>query len=334
MGRIPYVLAISLALAASIGSRAQDQTTSSPRPNLAEVRFGDGSIVRMTLLQENLEVLTKYGKLLIPLSDVRRVEFGLHVPQDVHQQINQSIKRLASDVYKERDVASKDLVQVGHFAFPSLQKASRSGDQEVAYRAVSVIKQISERVAPELLRLREDDVIQTTEFVVIGRITSDTIKAHSPHFGEVALKLSELRTVHLRQNGGRNDLVVDAGKYGSTLDQWFDTGVAVDAAQRMVITSDGQVDLWPQEAGKYIATPKGYNNTPGKGGLYPAGVLIGRIGENGKTFLIGERFEGTAAEEGKLFLLIVPSPWNNASTGHYRVRLQTEHVAIGAKKLP
>jgi hypothetical protein len=330
MGRIPYVLALCLALAASSRSLAQSSTPLSPRPNLAEVRFGDGSIVRMTLLQEDLEVQTKYGKLSIPLSDVRRVEFGLHVPADVNQQITQSIKRLASDVYKERDVASKDLVQVGHLAYPSLQKASKSGDQEVAYRAVNVLKQISERVAPDLLKLRDEDVIHTAEFVVIGKITSSTLKAHSPHFGEVSLKLSELRAMHLRQQGGKQDLIVDATKYGSSLEQWCDTGVVVDANQRIVITGEGQVDLWPQGPGQYLAAPKGYN-TAGKGGQFMAGALVGRIGESGKTFLIGERYEATTTEEGKLYVLIVPSPWNNASTGSYRIRVQSEVATVAQR---
>lgn len=330
MGRKPFTLALSLTLAVSSWSLAQEQPNSSPRSHLAEVRFGDGSIVRMTVLQEELEVLTKYGKLSIPVADIRRVDFGLHVPNDVHRQINQSIKRLASDVYKERDGASKDLVQVGHFAFPMLQKASRSGDQEVAVRAASVIKQISERTSPELLKLREEDVIQTTEFTVIGRITATTIKAHSQHFGDVALKLSELRTMHLRQQGGKQELVVDAGKYGSSLDQWYDTGVTLDAAQRLVVNSDGQVDLWPQGPGQYLAAPKGYN-TAGKGGQFMAGALVGRIGENGKAFFIGERYEGTASEEGRLYLLIVPSPWNNASAGNYRVRIQTDLAALGSR---
>jgi hypothetical protein len=222
------------------------------------------------------------------------------------------------------------LIQVGHFAFPLLQKATRSGDQEVRYRAVSVIKQISERVSPELLRLREEDVIHTTEFTVIGRITSQTLKANSPHFGDVALKLSELRTVHLRQNGGKHELVVDAAKHGSSLDQWCDTGIIVDSQQRMLITSEGQVDLWPQGPGQYLAAPKGYN-TAGKGGQFMAGALVGRIGESGKAFLIGERYDGSAQEEGKLYLQIVPSPWNNASGGQYRVRIQTDHVALGSR---
>jgi len=136
--------------------------------------------------------------------------------------------------------------------------------------------------------------------------------------------------MHLRQQGGKQEIVVDAGKYGSALDQWMDTGITVDAAQRLAITSEGQVDLWPQGPGQYLAVPKGYN-TAGKGGQFLAGALVGRIGENGKTFLIGERYDGTISDEGKLYLQIVPSPWNNASTGSYRVRVQADHAAFSSR---
>jgi hypothetical protein len=52
-----------------------------------------------------------------------------------------------------------------------------------------------------------------------------------------------------------------------------------------------------------------------------AGILLGRIGENGKVFVIGERYQGTPNQEGTLYLLIAPSPWNNASTGSYKVKI-------------
>ncbi len=323
------VLGLMVALIATPAMYAQESP--SPQPSLAEVRFGDGSVVRMTLKQDDIEVQTKYGKLNIPLSDVRKVEFGLHVPPEMKQEIAKAVKQLGSEVYKERDRASKELVQAGHFAIPSLHRVSKSSDQEVAYRAASIIKQISERVAPELLKLREDDVIHTTEFMVIGKLTSPTLKAYSPHFGEVSLKLSELRTMHVRQRDTKLDLTVDAAKHGSTPDQWCETGITVDTGQRLVVTSSGQVDLWPQTPGQYMAAPKGYN-TAGKGGQFMAGALVGKIGENGKAFYIGDRYEGSVTEEGKLYLLIVPGPWNNASTGTYRVRVQTDHAVIGTPK--
>jgi len=323
MGRIPFILALALALTAG-ASQAQET-----RPNLTEVRFHDGSIVRVTLLQENVEVLTKYGKLTIPLSEIRRIEFGMHTPADVDKRIGQSIKKLGSDAHKERDLAGRDLVNAGHYAFSALLKASKSGDQEVATRASSVIKKISESAPPDLLKVSADDVVTTDGFTVVGRIMSETIRANSVHFGDVDLKLSGLRTAHLRRHREKYEITVDAARNGSTLDQWFDTGCALDKSQRLSVASDGQVDLWPQGPGQYVATPKGYN-TAGKGGQYLAGALIGRIGENGKTFLIGDRFEGSATEEGKLYLLIVPSPWNNTSAGNYRVRLETASAAIGA----
>ena len=38
-------------------------------------------------------------------------------------------------------------------------------------------------------------------------------------------------------------------------------------------------------------------------------------------FLIGDRFDGKLEAEGKLYLIIGPSPWNCASTGTYDVKI-------------
>jgi hypothetical protein len=296
----------------------------------AEVRLGDGSLVRMTILQENLEVMTKYGKLTVPFRDIRRIDFGLHLPDGAAPQIQAAISRMGSSVYKQREGAIKDLVDMGVLAYPSLKKASHSSDLEVAQRAATAIKRISEKVPPENLRLKIEDTIQTTEFPIIGRIVSPTIKANSVHFGDMTLKLSDLRTMHLRGNRDEIEVTVDAAKYGSGPDQWLDSGVLVDGNLRLVVRGDGQVDLWPQGPGQYMAGPKGYT-TAGKGGVYMAGTLLGRIGDNGKVFVIGERYDGVAANEGKLYLQIVPSPWNNASSGSYRVRIHTDYVALSGR---
>jgi hypothetical protein len=321
-------LALSMAVLTCSMTLAQGQGKKDvPRPNLAEVRFGDGSLVRMTILQEDLEVMTKYGKLTIPIRDIRRIDFGLHLPEGVGQHIDNSIKLLGSETYKERDEAVKHLVHYGPLAYPFLQRASRNPDPEVSQRASGVIKRITEKTAPENLRIKEEDAIQTAEFPVTGRILHPVIRAHSTHFGDLSLKLSDLRTLFVRGASADNELVVDAAKYGSAPEQWLDTGLVADASQRLVISGEGQVDLWPQGPGQYMTGPKGYS-TAGKGGHFMAGALIAKVGENGKVFAVGEKFEGVAPEEGKVFLQIVPSPWNNASSGSYRVRLSMENVAF------
>jgi hypothetical protein len=324
-----FYAALSGVLIAASFTFAQESAKEA-KTHLAEVRFNDGSLVRMAILQDDLEVVTRYGKLTIPLRDIRRIDLGLHLPPGMDQQIDQSIRLLASNAYKERDDASKGIIQAGHLAYPFLKKASRNQDLEVAHRVTGLMKRIAEKHPPEMLRMKEEDVIHTAEFPVIGRIAAPTIKAHSTHFGDLALKLSDLRTVHLRAASGDRELTVDAGKHGSAPDQWLDTGVNVDGSVRLVVTCEGQVDLWPSGPGQYLTTPKGYT-TAGKGSTYMAGALVARIGESGKVFLVGERYDGSPSEEGKLFLQIVPSPWNNASTGSYRVRIHTDHVALTAR---
>ena len=51
------------------------------------------------------------------------------------------------------------------------------------------------------------------------------------------------------------------------------------------------------------------------------GTLIGRVGEGGDTFLIGDRFDGPVDREGKLYLQIISSPYDNGATGSYQVKV-------------
>jgi hypothetical protein len=326
---IPATLAVALS-SPVLGAAQEAAGTKDPKAHIAEVRFADGSIVRMTMLQDQLDVMTRYGKLSIPIGDIRRIEFGMHMPGGMGEQIAASIRQLGSDVYRDREGAGKELLQAGHWACPSLHKACKSTDPETAQRAGQILKQISEKTSPELLRLKEDDVIHTNEFTVVGKIASPTLKAQSPHFGDVSLKLCDLRALHVRQQCNTGEWVVDAGKYGCEPNQWLETNVTVDPSMRLVVVVNGQIDLWPQTPGQYLASPKGYNAV-GKGGPFMAGSLIGRVGESGKPFLIGERFESAVGEEGKLYLHIVPSPWNAPSIGSYHVRIHTDPIALTSR---
>jgi hypothetical protein len=51
------------------------------------------------------------------------------------------------------------------------------------------------------------------------------------------------------------------------------------------------------------------------------GALLGKIGENGEPFVVGERYEATPEKEGTLFLQIAPSPWQCPSAGTYDVKI-------------
>jgi hypothetical protein len=332
MVRLGTGLLLSTIVATGIGSAQGPGKTDAARPVEAEIHFIDGSMVRASMLQDHVDVMTRYGKLTIPVREIRRIDFGIHLSEGVRQRVEAAIKQLGSDTYRQRQEASKQLIELGALAYPAVNAATASSDLEVAKRAQAILKTIRDKVPGDQLRTKVDDFILTTEFPVTGRIISPALRARTAYFGDVDVRLSELRNLRLHGGSGEVDVVVDAAKYGSAPDQWFDTGFGVDVHGRLVITATGTVDLWPQTPGQYMATPKGYGQPgPTKAGRYMAASLIGRVGETGTPFLIGDRYEGTPGQEGPLFLHIVPSPWNNASTGTYQVKVSTTGAALGGR---
>ena len=124
--RLILVLGVLLPIG---GSPAQTEDSKGlPQRNQVEVRFIDGSTVRMELLQEDLEVITKYGKLTVPAGDIRHIEFGLHLSDFTVKKVQDLIARLGSKAHAEREGASKDLVLLGYEAFPAHPRLRLTAD--------------------------------------------------------------------------------------------------------------------------------------------------------------------------------------------------------------
>src|SRR5262245_4870575 len=136
----------------------------------AEVRFADGSAVRMVLTQSAVDVVTRYGTLSIPVADVRKIEFGLRYPDGVQARIDAEIHRLVSDDARTRDAAARELLTFRELANPALKRATTATDTALAKRATDVLKQLEEKVGPDKARVRDQDTIHTSEFTVVGRI--------------------------------------------------------------------------------------------------------------------------------------------------------------------
>ncbi len=160
---------------------------------------------------------------------------------------------------------------------------------------------------------------------------SPGLQGKSEYFGNVQLQLSQMRQLRHLHAPGEVTVTVDASQYGSQHGQWLDSGVSVEGSATLLIVANGTIDIYPQSPGQYVSTPKGYGNIVLAPGARVAptpvnlrnysGALFGRIGGDGDAFYIGDRFEGTAGRDGKLYLHIVPSPWNNASAGSFQVKI-------------
>jgi len=319
------------------GSTGEGTKKDPIKPGEVEARFGDGSAVRMIMLQESIEIVTKFGKLSVPTAEIRHIDLGIHLPEGVDKKIDAALKRLGSEVFKDRDAAVKELIALGPHAYPALSFAAKSSDIEVVKRAETAIKGIRQKYPADQLRTTINDRIQTTDFPIVGRIISPKIKARTLYFGDLDLKLAELRTINWLSGLIDLEISVDAGKYANRFNNpWMDTGVTLDGMGGLLITASGQVDLLNDGSGQGISGPEGNRNLGGgpggggRGGL--AGTLVGKIGENGQQFTIGSRYQTTSTREGKLYVQIVPGPnWggNQMATGAYTVHIKAGPNAIG-----
>src|SRR2546425_327515 len=210
-----------------------------PNPNEVEVRLSDGSRLRMLILQGSFDIETKYGKLTAPTSDLRRIEFGIRPA--LAKKIDEAVERLGHKSFQERENAMKELIAIGGAAHLALHKAAKSKDAEVAQRANKALEQIRQKVPENRLRVRDDDIVQTAEFTIAGRVLNPTIMAKSAVFGETELNILDLCGIRWLGKTAEVDLEVDAAKYAVNASQWLDTGIELGLDDELVISAYGKV---------------------------------------------------------------------------------------------
>jgi hypothetical protein len=285
-----------------------------------EVRFADSSVVRMTFAQPSLEVVTKFGKLQVPIDEIRGIEFGIRYPEGLENKITQLIEQLSSSSVREVNEAREDLLSLKALSYPAVKRASTSTNPKIASHAYDIVKKLEE-IVPVPARLRDHDLIRAAEFPIAGRIAVPSFKGRTKYFGEVTVQIAEIRNLRSLASGGDVELTIEAAKYAAlSQTEWLETDVDVDEGTPLVIEASGTVDLYPS-GGNYKTNPDGNPPQGRSPDGNPPGALLGRIGTNGKTFVVGGNYKGSASESGKLYLRISCSPWNNASTGSYQVKI-------------
>jgi len=289
-------------------------------PRLMELRFHDSSVLRNVVLSGTIELHTKYGKLTIPIDDARRIEFGVHMSEETAKKLERALTNLGSTVFQEREAAGRELVALGRFAYPALQRLAKGADLETTKRVEALIKEISAKVPAYQLRLKEEDVVFTADSVIAGRLVGQ-LDAKSEHLGDMRLKMSHLRELRAIGKDENLTVTVDAAQHNGASNQWLETDFTVEKGSKVMIAASGQVKFG---GGQFVCGPEGLPNfVVNIGGMkFLCGTLLGRIGADGTPFAIGKRYENTAPVAGKLYLSIVPGQ-GNVPSGSYEVKMST-----------
>jgi hypothetical protein len=206
LGRLGIALFLLAGLSAPLtGKEGRPDPKDPPKKSAAggkelvpvEVFFLDESKLKMALREEFLELVTPYGKLQIPLTDVRHIDFGFHVDAETAQRVETAILNLGNSEYREREGATAQLLALGAKAYPALLKASRHTDTEIVRRAEEVLDKLREKVPPERLVRPANDVVQTVDSRITGHIVADVFKVRTYQFGDQQVQLGDLSSLHV-----------------------------------------------------------------------------------------------------------------------------------------
>jgi hypothetical protein len=166
-----------------------------PAPPEVEIHLTDGSTLKVALREGHIGLETRYGKLLIPVADIRRIEFSQRLSDDVRRRVETAIADLGSKEYRRRQAASAALLTLGEKGYPALFGAAKSGDQETARRAEQILEKLRAAIPAENLEIRPDDVVYTADCKIAGRITASSLRVKTLAFGEQSLRLEDMRSL-------------------------------------------------------------------------------------------------------------------------------------------
>ncbi|MFL5339386.1 MAG: LCCL domain-containing protein [Gemmataceae bacterium] len=168
-----------------------------PAATVLELRLVDNSTLKAVLLNDKIDIATKYGRLSVPAADVQRIDFGLRLSPELLKKIDAAIADLANSSEKARETAVAALLAYRERAVPALKRASQGRNAELSAKARELLEQIQESFGDERVSAREEDVIRTDGFDVVGKIETPTLRARTSHFGELEFKITDLRAVRL-----------------------------------------------------------------------------------------------------------------------------------------
>jgi hypothetical protein len=167
-----------------------------PPPGAVEVRFTSGNSVQLLLLEESVPLNTPYGRLVVPINQVHRIELATRIAGDVATRIRGAIKDLGNAKFRLREGASIELLSLREKGYPALQEAVKLKDPEVTRRAEQVLEKIRETVPEEQLEFRKSDLIYTEESKFAGMIEAAILRARTAQGTDIELRLEDIRSIH------------------------------------------------------------------------------------------------------------------------------------------
>ncbi|MBS1651830.1 MAG: hypothetical protein JSU07_07465 [Bacteroidetes bacterium] len=316
--------------------------------NQAEVSLEllDGNLIKGVTSLPDIELLTAYGKLTIPVSKVGRIEIGLFRDAGTTEKAKSFLKILAtSSNESQRKSAHADLIKLGLKAVPAIQdflndpkniidEATNTSEYSIE-NALSDLKStygISDATPSE-------DILSIDNVYIMGGTYNFTKLDVKTEYGTLTVPKEKIKSIDIsvsNSSSGEASFKLNASKHisGNQNGGWLKTGIMLKTGQKFSITAGGEITLASLSGNKY--KPDGSVKSTGSneytGGnpsketedinTYPTfGQVVYRIGESGEASKAGAKYSGSAKKAGALYISIYETVYNSANSGSYTVKI-------------
>lgn len=310
----------------------------------------DGNVITGTSQMNDIELITAYGKLTIPVSNVSTVKVGLGKDKATYDKAISYLKILNnSNSDDTRKGAYNDVLKLGIKAISAVAdflSDPKNYNENSTYNG----EYTPENLMSELKSAHNvddntevDDIITIDNQYTMGGAFSFQKMDIKTEYGNLSVPKEKIKSVDISvinaSGSGDFSFKLNASKHISSNQNggWLKTGIVLKSGQKFTISASGEVTLASLSNQKY--KPDG-SYTGSNGTSYPAasddyegsssktypayGNVVYKIGDTStETLKVGAKFSGIAKSAGMLYISIYETVYNASNTGFYSVKINT-----------
>jgi hypothetical protein len=331
MNKLILTLAIlgPLTLSAALAPAGEEAPKKKAKSDVAVFTLADGSQIAGKVAFKQVTIVTAYGKLVVPLSDVIRMRIGRGSDKKASARIDALIKKLGSADFDERQKATEALTELGHEALEQLEKATKSDDAEIKTRAEKLIGEIEKLPAPgededeeegEGPLMGTDDELVTSKFTALGKVQIEKFEV-TTQYGKLSVPRDQVVKAIFTQPDGVRKKFKLGGDKGTRSP--LGTRIRLKRGDKVKITASGSIrftsynrDVTPQGETRYFGNT---NNCPGMS-------LIYKISGSNTWLPAGKSKTFKADKKGELIIAVNHTNSSSSSsarfTGGWKVKIE------------
>ncbi|MCB0506770.1 MAG: hypothetical protein KDD21_00580 [Bacteroidetes bacterium] len=296
------------------------------------VKLKNGDVVTGKADLPNLSISSAYGNLKIPIEKITNLKLGIVSDHTKDGAVLPDLNKLQTVSETDAKSIYERLLGYGTPILATVINFTENPFYQVSSNENYTIEQLIDALYQKAGLQNGDDVNDAITFdgsnYIEGSVNFGDITIQSD-YGNLVFKRDKIESLDISplivSTDGSFILKGNVNISGNENDKgWVNTGVSVKPGDKFTITASGKVVLKSLSGGTY--NPDGWMSGK-KDAAYTDdmetkyGSVVYRIGTYGTITQAGSNYEGTASEEGNIYISIYETVYDKGNSGFYKVKV-------------